>query len=160
MHATRLQHLCSRYGHQSLDTKKVSVTRPPAVNAGPSGLYDNYQRRRDQELMEEAIFMNTGLLPKAVSSFSFGYAHRHQAMASTGPSKGKPVTYSRPLAKSLPPDSRSSLKLSVHSHVQLPYKELDKLATSRAEEMEIDSLRWDSSISLKSQSSHYLTEVI
>lgn len=163
MYATRLQHLCSKYSHQSPNPKKVSATRqPPAINAGPSGLYDNYQRKKDQELIEEATFMNTGLLPKAVNKLSSGYAHRHQKTESASPSKGKSATDlltktvacraepliknqlasdSRPLTRSLQLDSQSSLKLSTHSHVQLPYKELDRLATSRAEEIEIDSIK-------------------
>lgn len=159
MYATRLQRLCSQYSSPSPGDRKVSATRqPPAVNAGPSGLYDNYQRRKDQELMEEAIFMNTGLLPKTVARLSSVHTQNDQALASVGMSrKGGDVlsrttkissfvqsqidSSSQTLARSLPPESQSLLRSSTRSPVQLPHKELDKLASSRAEELEIDSIK-------------------
>ena len=48
---------------------------------------------------------------------------------------------SQTLARSLPPESQSLLRSSTRSPVQLPHKELDKLASSRAEELEIDSIK-------------------
>lgn len=163
MYATRLQRLCDQYGQPSPNCKKVSTTRqPPAVNAGPSGLYDNYQRRKDQELMEEAVFMNTGLLPTTVTKISTKYNHRDPKTIPTSMSKSsttidltrktivdkrgeftrsQTIANSQLLTRSLPYDSQSSLKLSTRSPIQIPHKELDKIASSRAEEIEIDAIK-------------------
>lgn len=171
MYATRLQHLCDKYSGLPMNYKKVTTTQqPPAVNAGPSGLYDNYQRGKDQELMEEAVFMNTGLLPTAITKFSAKYTHKDLQMIQTNVVKddttvtlmkktianemglftrNKAATSSQMLCRSLPCDSTSILKLSTRSLVQIPHKELDRMASSRAEEIEIDSIKAEQHYSAK-----------
>lgn len=183
MSSVKLQYLCAKYDKPMPATSKIVKTRqPPAKNTPPSGLYDNYQRKKDQELMEEAAFIDAGIVPSSLMKIvtTSGLENRQLSTSqictsrsvNNGKNKGtslngtatalgnscrdkkgpetssllhgtslcaQSLTRSLQL-KDLEPSSASVLP-NAHAKPRIPYKELDRLAVSRAAELEIELVK-------------------